>query len=115
MCLLPLVKDKGAAVYVKDNNVVHIGQKPPASYDFAGTFSGISVVTERLLGFVPEQGFSSIIDAYHAALSSGLLVKAFVHEGYWSDIGDLETYQNIETQLLTRFGNIEVVCTKLSL
>ena len=57
------------------------------------TFTGIQVIDPELIDFIPDNTFSSIIDAYRAAISKGLKIRAFISQkGCWTDVGTPERY-----------------------
>jgi aminoglycoside/choline kinase family phosphotransferase/GTP:adenosylcobinamide-phosphate guanylyltransferase len=58
-------------------------------------FTGIHVVTRRVLDFLPPRGPAHIIDAYTAMLRAGQGIKALiVRDHYWQDIGTPESYRS---------------------
>ncbi len=56
-------------------------------------FAGVHVIHPRLLRAVPAGRESSIIDAYVGAIRMGELVAGYCMEGYWSDLGTLQRYE----------------------
>jgi NDP-sugar pyrophosphorylase family protein len=71
-------------------------------------FAGVHVIHPRLLRTVPASRESSIIEAYVSAIAGGESVFGFDMEGYWSDIGTLERYEqaqkDVEAGRLTLAG-----------
>jgi NDP-sugar pyrophosphorylase family protein len=68
------------------------GQEPeiarPAPRLDALAFSGIHVISPRLLSLMKEQGIFSIIDCYLRLAATGEKIKAFrADEYYWRDLG----------------------------
>lgn len=59
-------------------------------------FAGIHILEPRLLQDVPKGVMSSIIDPYVAAISRGDTVLGYDLNGYWSDIGTVERYEQAE-------------------
>lgn len=58
-------------------------------------FTGIHVVSSRVLDFLPASGPAHIIDAYGAMLEAGHGIKALiVRDHYWQDIGTPESYRH---------------------
>lgn len=58
------------------------------------TFTGIQVIDPEVFDFIPDNVFSSIIDAYKKILSKGKKIKAFISEkNYWQDIGTPVSYK----------------------
>ncbi len=68
--------------------------RPPAGDHRQLAFTGIHVVTRRVLDFLPPAGPAHIIDAYTAMLRAGQAIKALVvRDHYWQDIGTPESYR----------------------
>jgi len=58
------------------------------------TFTGIQVINPEVFDFIPDNVFSSIIDAYKKMISKGEKIKAFISEKeYWQDIGTPVNYK----------------------
>lgn len=63
-------------------------------------FSGIHIVSPRLLTMLSEEGAFSIIDEYLRLAARGEDIRAFrVDECYWRDVGRLEDLQQAERDL----------------
>ena len=58
-------------------------------------FAGIHVMEPEILDAIPP-GPGSIIDVYHALLGRGLVLRGYRMNGYWSDIGTRERYEQAE-------------------
>ncbi|TSA00165.1 MAG: nucleotidyltransferase family protein [Nitrospiraceae bacterium] len=58
-------------------------------------FAGIHVMEPAVLDAIPP-GPGSIIDVYHALLGKGLVLQGYRMDGYWSDIGTRERYEQAE-------------------
>jgi NDP-sugar pyrophosphorylase family protein len=73
-----------------DNNAAElVGNKQP-SYELA--FSGIHIISPRLLSMLTEEGAFSIIDSYLRLASEGEKILAFrADEYYWRDLGRPES------------------------
>jgi len=56
-------------------------------------FTGIQVLDNQVLGYIPEGQAVSSIDIYQSMLDQGALIKAYVPDSfYWQDIGTPERY-----------------------
>lgn len=56
-------------------------------------FAGIHIIHPELLTFIPEGGFSSIIDCYREVIKSGKRINGYLSEGhYWWDINTPKSY-----------------------
>ncbi len=65
------------------------------------TFTGIQVIDPKILDFIPEGSFSTIIDAYRKAKSSGYKIRAFISEpSQWNDMGTPERYRKAVFDLM---------------
>jgi len=58
-------------------------------------FAGIHVLEPEILDAIPP-GPGSIIDVYHRLLGKGLVLRGYRMNGYWSDIGTRERYEQAE-------------------
>jgi NDP-sugar pyrophosphorylase family protein len=70
-------------------------------------FSGIHVISPRLLPLMKEEGIFSIIDSYLGLVASGENIAAFrADEYYWRDLGKLDDLKqatlDIEQQILSQ-------------
>jgi NDP-sugar pyrophosphorylase family protein len=69
-------------------------------------FTGIHILDPAILSFIPDTGFSNIIDCYRELISSGEPVKGFLSEGhYWHDIGTVAGYTEANRRLLGLLQN----------
>jgi NDP-sugar pyrophosphorylase family protein len=63
-------------------------------------FSGIHIISPRLLTMLTEDGVFSIINSYLRLAGKGEKIRAFrVDEYYWRDVGRLEDLQKAATEL----------------
>ena len=62
-------------------------------------FAGIHVMDPRVLTYIPDQGFSNIIDAYVEMLQKGEPLLGHAFQDYWTDIGTPERYRNAQEDL----------------
>jgi mannose-1-phosphate guanylyltransferase len=63
-------------------------------------FSGIHIISPRLLTMMTEHGVFSIIDAYLRLAGSGEKLVAFrVDDAYWRDLGTIESLRQAEKDL----------------
>lgn len=84
------------------------------------SFCAVSVVSYKILDLIPSFGFSSIIDAYKQALSSGLKISTYYHSGLWEDIGDKDSFKQAYLKLFyylknKHSKNIEIYLEELGL
>lgn len=69
------------------------------------TFCGLHLLSPRILAYLPETGFASIIDAYIRAMKDGYRVAAETVPGaYWADVGTPERYIQTHHETAHRFA-----------
>ncbi len=74
--------------FYEEKNNENIGYKRKLA------FTGIQVLDPKILDFIPDGLFFSIIDAYKELIFSGQRLKAFIaQKHYWKDIGTPESYR----------------------
>jgi NDP-sugar pyrophosphorylase family protein len=59
-------------------------------------FAGVHVLDPEVLNRLPSEGPASIIDAYVQALESGETLRGHLCNGYWSDVGTPERYEQVK-------------------
>jgi len=66
-------------------------------------FTGIHIMEPEILQYIPEHGYSDIMDCYRKLIHSGESIGAYISEThYWHDIGTLEGYINANKEVLGR-------------
>jgi mannose-1-phosphate guanylyltransferase len=69
------------------------------------TFTGIHLISSRLLDAMPSAGFFDIIRFYLDLASRGEAIRGYqIQEGYWRDIGRLEDYKALHKDLIGKGG-----------
>jgi NDP-sugar pyrophosphorylase family protein len=56
-------------------------------------FCGIHILDPAVFAFLPDRGFSNIMDAYREMIARGKHIAGFTTGGYWMDIGTEERYR----------------------
>jgi NDP-sugar pyrophosphorylase family protein len=80
--------------------------RPEAKFD-AAAFSGIHVISRRLLSLMTEEGVFSIITTYLRLAAQGEKISAFrADESYWRDLGKPENIAQAEKDVET--GAIQI-------
>lgn len=83
------------------NGLISVFKSPLAKTEGTATFCGLQLLSPRILKFLPESGFSSIIDAYENALIAGeKIAGVIVPDAYWADIGNQESYLATHREML---------------
>ncbi len=83
-----------------DDRILDIaGDRHPGRW----AFTGIHILSPRILEHLPAASFSSIIDCYRARMRCGDPVRGHaVRDRYWCDIGTLEGYVRANRDTATR-------------
>jgi mannose-1-phosphate guanylyltransferase len=69
------------------------------------TFTGIHIISSRLLDLMPSAGFFDIIRCYVDLASRGEAVRGYqMQRGYWRDIGRIEDYKALHRDLIGEGG-----------
>jgi mannose-1-phosphate guanylyltransferase len=64
-------------------------------------FTGIQVVSPRLLDLIPAGQYVNIIDTYRQAIAAGGTIQGFKQEGFfWRDVGTPADYLDLHVRLL---------------
>ncbi len=82
-------------------------RSPDPGIDGTFTFCGAQLLSPAILGYIREQPFSTLVEAYEKAMQNGLFLKgAVLPESYWNDAGTLDRYREIhgETKKLALSG-----------
>jgi NDP-sugar pyrophosphorylase family protein/aminoglycoside/choline kinase family phosphotransferase len=71
------------------------------------TFSGLHLLSPRVLTFLPPTGENSIVDAYERAMRTGERIAGVsIRRAYWADIGTpasyLQAHRDVRTRALAR-------------
>lgn len=63
--------------------------KTPGTY----TFCGLQLLSPRILEFLPDEGFATIVEGYQAAMKAGHKIAGVDVEGsFWADLGTPKQY-----------------------
>src|SRR5208337_4753935 len=82
------VDDEGRIISIRGREIQR-SSAPPRIL----TFTGIHLISPRLLDFMPSTGFFDIIRCYRDLASRGEAVRGYqMQGGYWRDIGRIEDY-----------------------
>src|SRR3954468_5232204 len=101
--------DFGIVITTEDGQIERFLEKPTWGQVFSDTINtGIYVLDPGVFEFIPEGevvDFSS--DVFPAVLDRGLSLLGTVVDGYWEDVGTLESYRTAHEQLLDGQVRIE--------
>lgn len=72
------------------------------------TFCGLQLLSPRIIKFIPESGYSTIVDAYRAAQAAGWRVAGLeLPDAYWADVGTPERYLEAHQETAAWWGEGE--------
>jgi NDP-sugar pyrophosphorylase family protein len=67
------------------------------------TFTGVQVLNEDVLAYLPPRGFANSIDAYQAMIDDGRQIRAYLPANlHWSDLGTPERYRAMAREVMTK-------------
>lgn len=90
--------DQFNQVMVRNGHVVDISRQKSAEML---AFTGIHILNPEILSYIPESGYSDIIDCYNGLIPSGAAIGAYVSKNhYWRDIGSPESYIAANREIL---------------
>ncbi len=97
-------------------------RSPSPGVEGTYTFCGLQLLSPRIFDFIPQQGFSTLVDAYQNAMCSNLFLKGVTVPGsYWNDAGTIERYRKIHMETKRRFLSdapgaelYDITCDRLS-
>lgn len=65
------------------------------------TFCGLQLLSPHILGFIPHQGFASIVQAYRQAMANAWKIAGVcTAHSYWADIGTPDGYLQAHREIL---------------
>lgn len=94
----------------EDGKIAAFIEKPAFSQavsDLANT--GIYILSKQALALIPKgKSYDFAKDLFPLMLEKGMLLMCWVGEGYWCDIGDLETYISCQQDMLNGLVSCEI-------
>lgn len=93
--------ERGPRTVEHRDGLVTVFRSPLAKTEGTATFCGLQLLSPRILKYLPDSGFASIVDAYENALVAGEKISGtVVSKAYWADIGSPESYLAAHRQML---------------
>ena len=89
MALLKTPAAGKSPLVIDSDQVVDIGRAPKKTEEWS-TFTGIHILSREFVDRIPETVPWSIIDTYREFLKEGRSIGAFIHDGFWADLGTPE-------------------------
>ncbi len=100
----------GIVITAEDGSIERFLEKPSWGQVFSDTINtGIFVLEPGIFDFIPAEGpsdFSS--DVFPEVLASGRGLYGVVAEGYWEDVGTLEAYSRVHTDVLDGVVDVRI-------
>ena len=99
----------GIVITDEDGRIERFLEKPGWGEVFSDTINtGIYILEPEVLAQVPAgQEFDFATDLFPMLLAQGLPMYGFVAEGYWADIGNLESYLEVHRDILDGMVKVE--------
>ncbi|HZL06570.1 MAG TPA: sugar phosphate nucleotidyltransferase, partial [Coriobacteriia bacterium] len=111
---VPDPSDFGVVVTAEDGRIERFLEKPTWGQVFSDTINtGIYVLDPLVFDFIPaarSSDFSSEI--FPALMEAGHSLYGFIAEGYWCDVGSLESYMDVHRDILDGKAMIYVPGTR---
>ena len=86
----PVQIEFGVADIDKEYNIEKYTEKP--SMDYLASM-GVYIFEPKALSYIKKDEYLNMPDLIKRLMSSGEIVKGFIHEGYWLDIGRPDDYK----------------------
>jgi len=90
-------------VWVAGGRVVSVGAPPPGGRAQAKplAYTGVQVVDQKMLTYIPPEGFSHLVQAWREAMAAGEWLAYLTVSGhFWQDLGTPENYLAAHRRLL---------------
>jgi mannose-1-phosphate guanylyltransferase len=85
----------------KAGRVAGVGEAPPSKYGPPLAYTGVQVVSPRMLKWLPQEGPADLVVAWQQAMAQGEELAAVVVSGhFWQDLGSPEAYLAAHQRLL---------------
>ena len=100
----------GIVIADDDGRIERFLEKPGWGEVFSDQINtGIYVIEPEVLSFIPsEEEFDFAADLFPMLLEKGLPMYGFAAEGYWTDVGTLESYFKVHRDVLDRGIDLEL-------
>jgi mannose-1-phosphate guanylyltransferase/phosphomannomutase len=100
----------GVVITDGDGRITRFLEKPTSSEVFSDTVNtGIYILEPEVLDFLPEGKESDFSkDLFPLLLNKNLPMYGYVADGYWCDVGNLETYRQAHYDVLSGQVNIDI-------
>jgi len=98
----------GIVIAEEDGRIDRFLEKPGWGEVFSDTINtGVYVIEPEVMGFIPPgEEFDFAADVFPLLLDKGLPMYAYRSDGYWTDVGNLDSYMQAHRDVLD--GRVEV-------
>ncbi len=112
---VPNPADFGVVIADQDGKVQKFLEKPTAGEIFSDTVNtGIYIFEPEVLQHIPaDREFDVAQDLLPLLLAQKAAIYGYVAYGYWCDVGQLDTYRQVQYDALDRLPNILPVSTQI--
>ncbi len=101
--------DFGIVIVEEDGRIARFLEKPGWGQVFSDTINtGIYVFEPEILDYIPEGPADFSQDVFPRLLEKGVPLYGYVADGYWCDIGNLESYRQVHADILDRKVNVAI-------
>jgi len=99
---VPDPSDFGVVITADDGRIERFLEKPTWGQVFSDTINtGIYVLDPLVFDFIPAEGASDFSgDVFPALMAAGHKLYGFIADGYWCDVGSLESYMDAHRDIL---------------
>jgi mannose-1-phosphate guanylyltransferase/phosphomannomutase len=107
---VPDPSDFGVVITADDGRIERFLEKPTWGQVFSDTINtGIYVIDPLVFDFIPAEGASDFSsDVFPALMEAGHNLYGFIAEGYWCDVGSLESYMDAHRDILDGLAKVYV-------
>ncbi len=104
----------GVVITDENGKIERFLEKPTWGQVFSDTINtGIYVLDPLILSFIPEEGaYDFSADLFPALMEAGHDLYGFVAEGYWCDVGSVDSYMQAHKDVLDGLARIYVPGTR---
>lgn len=107
LATLAVQKRSSSRQLLFDDDGLLVGRQTPSATEWARAvqnptalaFCGIHVISPRIFPLLTEEGVFSIIPAYLRLAAAGERIVACASDGYWRDLGKIESIRQAEADL----------------
>lgn len=113
---VPSPTEYGVALLDDEGSIVRFIEKPEQSEVFSDLANtGIYILSRRALNLIPDRTeFDFSKQLFPEMLNQGMMLKGFITESYWCDIGDISEYRRAQRDMLDGRVRFETIARNYS-